>query len=140
MRSLPSFAPNRVIAWESVPGSDVYNAGRVRFESVDGATRIDVFMTYNPPGGVAGHAIAALFGADPNTAMDDDLLKLKSLLEQGGTETMRPGRSYRRTKGDGGMGSMEDEISGGSAAAGFNGGENAPSRRKPGSDVPGAGS
>ena len=28
--------PNRVIAWESLPGSEVYNAGRVRFESVDG--------------------------------------------------------------------------------------------------------
>lgn len=141
--------PNRVIAWESVPGSDVYNAGRVRFESVDGATRIDVFMTYNPPGGVAGHAIAALFGADPSTAMDDDLLKLKSLLEQGGAhggEFPRPKGTYRKSSGgsvSGGDSSMEafgDEVSGGSANSGMNGGESLPSERKPGADVPGTGS
>jgi uncharacterized membrane protein len=132
--------PNRVIAWESVPGSDVYNAGRVRFESVDGATRVDVFLTYNPPGGVAGHAIAALFGSDPKSAMDDDLLKLKSLLEQGG-ENMRPGHSYRRSAGgNSDMDALGDEISGGSSAAGYNGGENAPRERKPGNDMPGAGS
>ncbi|MGE5601857.1 MAG: SRPBCC family protein [Nitrososphaerales archaeon] len=136
--------PNRVIAWESVPGSDVYNAGRVRFESVDGATRVDVFLTYNPPGGVAGHAIAALFGSDPKTAMDDDLLKLKSLIEQGG-ENMRPGYPYRRSAGsaDGGnsdMGALGDEITGRNSMAGLNGGTNPPRERKPGSDVPGAGS
>jgi uncharacterized membrane protein len=133
--------PNRIIAWESVPGSDVYNAGRVRFESVDGATRVDVFMTYNPPGGVAGHAIAALFGSDPKSAMDDDLLKLKSLLEHS-SETMRPGYSYRRSTsgGDSGMDTLDDEISGSSASAGYNGGESSPRERKPGSDVPGSGS
>jgi uncharacterized membrane protein len=132
--------PNRVIAWESLPGSEVYNAGRVRFEPGDGTTRIDVFLTYNPPGGVAGHAIAALFGSDPKSAMDDDLLKLKSLFEQGG-ESMRPGYAYRRSSGggDSSMDTLDDEISG-NASAGFNGGESAPPRRKPGSDVPGAGS
>lgn len=144
--------PNRVIAWESMPGSEVYNAGRVRFESVDGATRVDVFMTYNPPGGVAGHAIAALFGADPKSAMDDDLLKLKSLLEQGGgmsgSEFPRPSGSYRRssggsgggTGGNSGMDALSDEITGGSTMSGLNGGENLPTERKPGSDMPGAGS
>jgi uncharacterized membrane protein len=142
--------PNRVIAWESVPGSDVYNAGRVRFEPVDGATRIDVFMTYNPPGGVAGHAIASLFGADPSTAMDDDLLKLKSLIEGDNTpggEFPRPTGSYRkrgRSTGGGGDASMEafgdDVTGGGTVNSGLNGGESLPSERKPGADVPGTGS
>jgi uncharacterized membrane protein len=129
--------PNRVIAWESMPGSEVYNAGRVRFQPEDGTTRIDVFMTYNPPGGVAGHAVAALFGSDPKSAMDDDLLKLKSLLEQGGTESMRPGYSYRQSGGgNSGMDTLDDEISGGS----LSGGESAPRQRKPGGETPGAGS
>lgn len=135
--------PNRVIAWESLPGSEVYNAGRVRFDSEAGSTRVDVFMTYNPPGGIAGHAIAALFGSDPKSAMDDDLLKLKSLLEQGDAETMpKPSASYRR-KGkanNGGMDALDDDVSGASGNAGFNGSEKAPKQRKPGSDVPGAGS
>lgn len=143
--------PNRVIAWESLPGSEVYNAGRVRFESVDGATRVDVFMTYNPPGGVAGHAIAALFGVDPKSAMDDDLLKLKALLEQGGgagmgEERYRPGngmattgnRRRKNSGGDGGMNALASDVTG--EDVGFAGEENPPSARKPGTDVPGAGS
>jgi hypothetical protein len=138
--------PNRVIAWESLPGSEVYNAGRVRFESVDGGTRVDVFMTYNPPGGVAGHAIAALFGVDPKSAMDDDLLRLKSLLEQGAGgpsgEFPRPTGTYRRKSGggDSGMDALSDEISGGGMSSGLDGGENLPTERKPGSDAPGTGS
>ncbi len=152
--------PNRVIAWESLPGSEVYNAGRIRFESVAGATRLDVFMTYNPPGGVAGHAIASLFGVDPKSAMDDDLLKLKSLLEQGGEdmaqERFRPqgsiatkgGRGRAGSGSNSGMDALASDVIGGSdlddmlgsEATGFGGSENMPPERKPGADVPGAGS
>jgi uncharacterized membrane protein len=146
--------PNRVIAWESLPGSEVYNAGRVRFESVAGATRVDVFMTYNPPGGVAGHAIASLFGADPKSAMDDDLLKLKSLLETGGVDTTaeryRPASGLatsanrKRAGGNSGLDALAADITGessGSEGTGFSGeSANPPSDRKPGSEMPGAGS
>jgi uncharacterized membrane protein len=78
--------PNEVLAWKSVEGSAVENAGVVRFRpNPDGTTRIDVRMSYNPPGGAMGHAIAALFGADPKRAMDEDMVRLKSLLEEGKT-------------------------------------------------------
>ena len=111
-------------------------------------------MTYNPPGGVAGHAIAALFGADPKSAMDDDLLKLKSLLEQsaGGSESeryrpaggMTTTANRARRGGNSGVDAMAADITGessGSEGSGFSGeGANIPSERKPGSDVPGAGS
>lgn len=30
-----------------------------------------------------GHAVAAFFGSDPKTALDDDLVRIKSLLEEG---------------------------------------------------------
>jgi uncharacterized membrane protein len=40
-------------------------------------------VTYNPPLGAIGHAVAALFGSDPKKQLDDDLLRLKSLVEQG---------------------------------------------------------
>lgn len=76
--------PNRRIAWRSVRGSLVPNQGAVRFrQQGPDRTRIDVQLSYNPPGGAVGHAIASLFGADPKTAMDDDFLRLKSLLESG---------------------------------------------------------
>jgi len=84
---------NRLLAWESEPGSEVGTAGTVRFDPDGDGTRIHVRMTYNPPAGVAGHALARLFGADARTAMDADLARLKSLLEDGHTTTA--GREIR---------------------------------------------
>ncbi len=75
--------PNRVIAWESLPGSQVYNTGRVRFTPAGEGTQVNIHMTYSPPAGAVGHAVATLFGADAKSAMDDDLNKLQSLLETG---------------------------------------------------------
>jgi uncharacterized membrane protein len=78
--------PNRVIAWRSEPGSLITNAGIVRFDStVDGGTRVHVRLSYSPPAGVAGHAVASLFGIDPKQQMDDDLARFKSLIEVGKT-------------------------------------------------------
>jgi uncharacterized membrane protein len=78
--------PDRVLAWESLPGAQVHNGGRVRFEPMgDNTTRINVYLAYRPPAGVVGHAVASLFGADPKSAMDDDMVRFKSLLETGKT-------------------------------------------------------
>lgn len=78
--------PHEVIAWKSVEGSTVETAGRVRFRPTpEGETEIDVHLSYNPPAGAVGHAIASLFGADPKRAMDEDMVRLKSLLEEGKT-------------------------------------------------------
>jgi uncharacterized membrane protein len=65
--------PNKLLAWKSEPGSIVRSAGIVRFDEEREGTRIDVRMSYRPPGGAIGHAVASLFGADPKAAMDDDL-------------------------------------------------------------------
>jgi uncharacterized membrane protein len=79
-----SLKPDELIAWESLPGSSVETSGQVRLEPTpDGRTRIEVRLSYNPPAGAIGHAFASLFGADPKKALDDDLLRLKSLLEVG---------------------------------------------------------
>ena len=80
--------PNDIIAWETLPDSQVRSAGFVRFdENRDGSTRVTVQMSYLPPAGVAGHAIAQLFGVDPRQAMHEDLIRLKTLLEEGRTST-----------------------------------------------------
>ncbi len=42
-------------------------------------------MRYCPPAGVIGHAIARLLGSDPRTRLDEDLVRLKALLESGRT-------------------------------------------------------
>lgn len=77
--------PHRVLAWKSVQGALVGNAGVIHFEPMQGgrATRLDIRLSYNPPAGAVGHAFARLLGADPKKEMDDDLLRFKTLLERG---------------------------------------------------------
>jgi uncharacterized membrane protein len=76
--------PNELIAWETVPDSQVRHSGFVRFDSShDGGTRVTVQMDYVPPAGALGHAVAELFGVDPRQAMNEDLIRLKTLLEEG---------------------------------------------------------
>jgi uncharacterized membrane protein len=74
--------PNKVVAWKSDTGAAVAHAGIVRFTpTVTGGTRVDLRMTYKPPFGAAGHLVASLFGADPKSEMDEDLLRMKTVLE-----------------------------------------------------------
>src|SRR5215208_243149 len=74
--------PNQSIAWETIPDSQIHHSGVVSFEqNWDGGTRVTVQMTYMPPAGVVGHKVAELFGVDPRQAMQDDLSRLKVLLE-----------------------------------------------------------
>ncbi|MGH8626155.1 MAG: hypothetical protein ACREYC_13115 [Gammaproteobacteria bacterium] len=40
-------------------------------------------MSYNPPAGALGHVVAKIFGADPKTVLDEDLLRMKTFLETG---------------------------------------------------------
>ena len=90
--------PNESIAWETIPDSQVHHTGIVRFEeNWDGGTRVTVQMTYMPPAGVVGHKVAELFGVDPRQAMQDDLMRLKALLEvnQMTTNEAAPGPNER---------------------------------------------
>ncbi len=82
-----AFEPDRQIAWRTLPKQSVEHEGRVRFEEIDGGTRVHVQMTYRPPGGVVGHAIAHILGWDPKARMDDDLARMKALLEDGKTRS-----------------------------------------------------
>ena len=83
---LTTVSPNDVIAWKTVEGSAVRHEGTARFErQPDATTRIDFRLSYNPVAGALGHAIAKLFRVDPKRALDADLVRLKSLLEQGKT-------------------------------------------------------
>jgi uncharacterized membrane protein len=78
------FIPNKIIAWKSEPGSAIANAGIVRFDPNNSAgTRVTVRMSYNPPAGAIGHAFAKVFGANPKREMDQDLLRMKTMIETG---------------------------------------------------------
>ena len=45
---------NKVIAWQSLHGSDVATAGAVTFDETDRGTIVHVHMQDNPPGGKLG--------------------------------------------------------------------------------------
>ncbi|MEO7741356.1 MAG: SRPBCC family protein [Usitatibacter sp.] len=78
---LLNVSENREMTWRAVEGSDVDHTGRVRFEPDATGTRVHVQLKYAPPGGVIGHAVAKAFGVDPKSEMDEDLLRLKSMIE-----------------------------------------------------------
>ena len=77
--------PNELIAWRSLPGADVDNAGSVRFIAVPGdrGTQVRVELRYDPPGGPAGAAIAKLFGEEPSQQVYDELRAFKQVMEIG---------------------------------------------------------
>lgn len=76
---------NEAISWRSVEGADVDNSGSVQFVPAPGGrgTEVWVEIRYDAPGGRIGAAIAKLFGHEPSQLVQDDLRRLKQLLETG---------------------------------------------------------
>ena len=78
--------PNELIAWQSIgTDDDVRNSGSVRFVKAPGdrGTEVHVDLHYDPPGGKAGAIVAKLFGEEPSIQINDDLHRLKQVLETG---------------------------------------------------------
>ncbi|HEU4935114.1 MAG TPA: SRPBCC family protein [Vicinamibacterales bacterium] len=76
--------PNKLIAWQSIEGSDVVSAGSVHFDDLGAGrgTRVRVRLQYSPPGGKVGAAIVKLVGRDAATEIRDDLRQFKESVEQ----------------------------------------------------------
>jgi len=81
---ITSSTPCEVLAWRTEPDSIVQHAGSIRFLSnSDGSTTVNIRLTYNPGAGGLGHIVASLFGADPKSQMDEDLVRMKTFIETG---------------------------------------------------------
>ena len=76
---------NELIAWRSLEGSTINNAGSVRFEpaSNNRGCVVRVVLSYEAPGGVIGSSIAKLFGEEPEQQIEEDLRRFKQLMETG---------------------------------------------------------
>jgi uncharacterized membrane protein len=79
--ALTQQTPNEVIAWRSEAGSMLENAGIIRFVARGSGTRVDLRFCYLPPAGGAGKAVAELLGSDPRAKLNEDLGRMKALLE-----------------------------------------------------------
>ncbi|CCH17216.1 SRPBCC family protein [Micromonospora lupini] len=77
--------PDERIGWRSTGDADVPNTGKVWFvPAPDGvSTEVHVLLVYDIPGGKLGEAVARYFGEEPHQQLDDDLRRLKQVLETG---------------------------------------------------------
>ncbi len=75
---------DELIAWRSLPGADVDQAGSVHFSPVhNGGTEVRVIMRYAAPAGKVGDAVAHLLGEDPEQQIADDLRRFKQVMDAG---------------------------------------------------------
>jgi uncharacterized membrane protein len=81
--------PGELIAWRSQPGALVHHAGAVRLRPAPGGrgTEVRLDIEFSPPGVPLGRAVAALLGSGAEYAVEEDLRRLKQLLEAGETAT-----------------------------------------------------
>ncbi len=80
-----------MLAWRSLPGSEVDTAGSVHFIPLNGnqGTFVTVTLKYDPPAGKPGALIARLFGQSPEGQIEGDLRRFKQLMEAGGVPTTK---------------------------------------------------
>jgi uncharacterized membrane protein len=91
--------PNELIAWRSLPESQIYTAGTVRFERATGGrgTVVRVEMAYRPPAGTLGLAVAQVFRRAPGPEIQDSLRHFKQLMETGSLPTTKGQSAGRKT-------------------------------------------
>lgn len=72
---------NEFIAWSSLPGSTIDNAGQVRFTEIPGGTDIKVQITYRLPAGDVGKVAGKLFSPLAEKMMHDDIQDFARVME-----------------------------------------------------------
>ncbi len=80
---------SEIIAWRSLEGADVNNAGSVTFTALSHGrgTDLKVVLAYEPPAGKLGAVIAKLFGEEPEQQLREDLRRFKQRMETGEVAT-----------------------------------------------------
>jgi uncharacterized membrane protein len=74
---------DELIAWRSLPGSEVNNAGSVHFTPTAHGTEVRVVLSYEPPAGRVGAFVARLLGEEPSKQVEDDLRRFKQVMDSG---------------------------------------------------------
>lgn len=76
---------DELLAWRTLPGAQVDHAGSVTFKDAPGGrgTELKIALQYNPPGGVISAVLSQLWGEEPTQQIEEDLRRLKQLLEAG---------------------------------------------------------
>ena len=72
-----------LIAWRSIPGSRIQNAGSVHFSPapLGHGTEVHVTLAYRPPAGPLGAIVARMLGEEPQVQVREDLERFKQIME-----------------------------------------------------------
>jgi uncharacterized membrane protein len=91
--------PGRLLAWESEEGAEVHNSGRIEFlDAAPGrGTMVRATISYDPPAGLLGKAVAKVLQREPNVQARRDLRRFKQLMETGEV-TSSAGPSGRKSE------------------------------------------
>ncbi len=89
---LVSDEPGRRITWRAVDSPDIDHAGSVQFSRVPNGrgTEVKVVLTYAPPAGRLGDAVAMVFGASPDRQVREGLRHFKQRMEAREVATSGP--------------------------------------------------
>lgn len=81
--------PGEYIAWRSTEGSDVDHEGWIEFRdnAFGRGTEVRVFISYDPPVGAIGKAVAKVMQREPRVQARRELRRFKQLMETGEVST-----------------------------------------------------
>ena len=93
--------PGQEIYWQSAPGGDIENNGRIEFRKAGlRGTVVRAVIAYDPPGGVVGQLVAKLFQREPRLQTRRDLHRFKQLMETGEIATSARNRRQREERNE----------------------------------------
>lgn len=82
--------PDERIVWRSLPDADVVNAGHVSFrDAPGGGTEVRTRISYRPPAGAAGRAVARRLDPLLGQMVKDDVRRFKNVIEAGEAPTVK---------------------------------------------------
>jgi uncharacterized membrane protein len=93
---------NELIAWQTVPGSEIDSVGSIRLSPAPAGrgTEVRLHITYKPPLGKVGQAFALMFGEDAEQQIRESLRHLKQVLETGEIPTIKGQPHGKRSAAD----------------------------------------
>jgi len=75
--------PFELLGWQSLPGSEVENAGKVEFRDTEnGGTELHVVITYHAPMGIAGEGVARMINPYFRKVVENDIRNFKTYIEK----------------------------------------------------------
>lgn len=80
---ITEFQPNELIRWQSVPDSDLFTRGTVRFQRLPNGngTHVDITICYRPPAKTSSQVATQFLTNIPSDAIRSDLERFRNLLE-----------------------------------------------------------